>query len=119
MKLLSRLFEVIKKEGESFVNDRRSTKRYEVPVKLNYFDPFTKIHGEALTRNISKHGLRFPVNSKIPRGTLLDLVIEDPHGNASLASKAKVMWAERFITGDDADDMFYEIGVRLFKKMLY
>ncbi|MFH1854213.1 MAG: PilZ domain-containing protein [Candidatus Omnitrophota bacterium] len=119
MKLLSRLFELTKKEEDRLVNDRRDLKRYEVPLKLNYLDPLTKIHGESLSRNISRSGLRFSVSFKIPRGTMLDLVIEDPHNSASITSKAKVMWTEGFITGDDADDVLYEVGVRLLKKRLY
>lgn len=119
MKFLSRLLEVIKKEEENFVNDRRASKRYEAPLKLNYSCPSAKIHGEALSKNISRQGLRFPVSAKIPRGAMVDLVIEDPYSNAFITSRARVMWSERFITGDDADDIFYEIGVRLFKKRLY
>jgi len=119
MKFLSKLFEVIKKERESFTNDRRSLKRYDVPLKLNYLDPVAKIHGESLSRNVSRYGLRFPVSAKIPRGTMLDLAIENPYSNTFINSKAKVVWAEKFVTGDDADDILYEIGVRLFKKRLY
>ena len=119
MKLLSRLFEFTRKERDIFVNDRREAKRYGIPLKLNYLDPLTKIHGESISRDISKHGIRFPVSSLIPKGTALELVIEDPYSNTSIASKAKVSWAEKFVAGDDAEDTFYEIGVRLLKKGLY
>ena len=119
MRLLSRLFEFTKKEKENFANDRRVSKRYGIPLKLSYSNPLTKIHGESISKDISRHGLRFPVSTKIPRGTALDLIIEDPYSSVPIASKAKVTWAEKFVTGDDADDTFYEIGVRLFKKGLY
>lgn len=119
MKLLSRLFEFTRKEKDMFVNDRRDAKRYGIPLKLSYSDPLTKIHGESITRDISKHGLRFPVSSLIQKGSALELVIEDPYSNVPIASKAKVTWAEKFVAGDDAEDTFYEIGVRLLKKGLY
>lgn len=120
MKFLSKLFEVTKKEVEDFINDRRAAKRYEVPLKLNYnCVPIANCRGEALTRNISKAGLRFPVNMKIPKGLLLDLLIEDPYTHSRISSKAKVVWSEEFITGDDAEDISYEVGVRLLKKRLF
>ncbi|MBU0759039.1 MAG: PilZ domain-containing protein [Candidatus Omnitrophica bacterium] len=119
MKLLSRLFEFTRKEKDMFVNDRREAKRYGIPLKLNYSDPLTKIHGESIARDISRHGLRFPVSSLIPKGSALELVIEDPYSNVPIVSRAKVTWAEKFVAGDDAEDTFYEIGVRLQKKGLY
>jgi len=119
MRSLLRFFKNIKKEGEVFINDRRASKRYDVPLKLNYSCAVNKVRGEALSRNISRHGLRFPVNSRIPRGAMLDLVIENPYGDSRVKSKAKVMWAEEFVAGDDAGESIYEIGVRLFKKRLF
>lgn len=119
MKILPKLFKKIKRESKSPVNDRRQVKRYDVPLKIDYFDPRTNLRGESLTKNISKNGLRFPVTAKIAKGTMLDMKIEDPHSNALIDSKAKVIWADDFITGDDANDMIYEVGVRLLKKLLY
>ena len=119
MKILSKLFEAGKKEPENFINDRRSEKRYDAPLKLSYLDPRTNLGGEALAKNICRNGLRFPVSAKIPKGTVLDVEIEDPNANTLMHSKAKVMWEDRFITGDDADDVIYEVGVKLLKKLLY
>lgn len=119
MKFLSKLFKVIKKEEVPFINDNRASKRYDVPLKLNYSYAVSKICGESLSSNISRHGLRFPVSARIPRGEMLDLIIENPYSSSYIKSKAKVMWAEEFTTGDDAGDILYEIGVRLFKKRLF
>jgi len=119
VKRLSRLFETAKKELEGFASDRRALKRYTIPLKLNYYAPISDCHGESETKDICKKGLRFPVNTKIPTGTVLDLRIEDPCTKAFISSKAKVMWAEEFVTGDDAGDVTYEVGVRLLRKHLY
>ncbi len=119
MKILSKLFEATKKEVEDFINDRRGAKRYDVPLKLNYYATTPNCHGESLTRNICRSGLRFPVNMKIPKGTLLNLKIEDPYSRSLVSSKAKVIWAEQFVTGDDAGDVVYEVGVKLLKRHLY
>lgn len=119
MKILSKLFETKGREENNFINDRRGTKRYDVPLKLSYSDPAMNWRGESLTRNISRSGLRFPVSAKIPKGYMLDLKIEDPNSKALISSKAKVVWAEEFVTGDDAEDVIYEVGVRLLKKHLY
>ncbi|MBU4342550.1 MAG: PilZ domain-containing protein [Candidatus Omnitrophica bacterium] len=102
-----------------FSNDHREIKRYDLSLKLNYYDPLTNSKGEALTKNICKNGLRFPVHSKIPKGALLDLNIEDPFSEKLIRSKAKVVWAEEYVTGDDAEDAGYEVGVKLLKKLLY
>ena len=104
---------------ETFVNDRRRVKRYDIPLKLTYWDPITNFRGETLTKNICKTGLRFQVNTKIPKNTVLDLNIEDPYSNVLITSKAKVIWLEKFVTGDDAEDVIYEAGVKLLKNRLY
>lgn len=119
MRILSRLFEARKSEPKTFINDRRYSKRYDILLKLNYRDPVTNHYRESLSRNISRTGLRFPVETRVPKGTILDLKIEDPNSDASLDSKARVVWLEEFITGDDASDVTYEVGVKLLKKRLY
>ncbi len=119
MKILSRLLNTEKNKNDPFLDDRRSGKRYDIPLKLNYYDPATKQQGEALTKNICRTGLRFPVGAKIPKGSILDLKIEDPYSAASILSKAKVMWTHEFATGDDAEDMIYETGVRLLKRKIF
>ena len=118
MKPILKFFKVAKEE-KTFVNDHRSAKRYELPLKLNYHDPLTNYHGESLTRDISKNGLRFPVDTKIPKGTILDLKVEDPNSHTSICSKAKVVWLEKIVTGDDAEDVVHEVGVKFLKKKLY
>jgi len=119
MRFLPRFFEGGKDREEAFINDRRCAKRYKVLLKLNYSDPVSKCEGESLTRDISRTGLKFSVTRKIPKGTMLDLKIEDPNSSASISSKAKVIWMKELITGDDAGNLIYEVGVRLLKKRLY
>ncbi|MFC1666400.1 PilZ domain-containing protein [Candidatus Omnitrophota bacterium] len=118
MKFLD-LFKERKKEIEDFVSERRRAKRYNLPLKLNYSDPITKQRIETQTKNICKTGIRFPVKTKILKGTTLDLELETPYGGTPVSSKAKVMWAEEFIVGDDAEDLIYEVGVKLLKKCFY
>ncbi|MFC1624696.1 PilZ domain-containing protein [Candidatus Omnitrophota bacterium] len=119
MKILSRLFKARGEEIESPISERRGAKRHEVLLALDYRDPLSECHGEALTKNISRDGLRFPVKTKIPKGTILDLKIEDPNRNASIHSKAKVVWLQEFISGDDAGDVVYEVGAKLLRKRIY
>jgi hypothetical protein len=116
---LLRLFKNIKKEEGVFINDHRVFKRYDIPLKLNYSYGVNNIRGESLSKNISRHGLRFPVNARIPKGAMLDLVIENPYGASRVKSKARVMWTEKFVSGDDAKGSIHEIGVRLFRKNLF
>lgn len=116
MKLLSRFFKINRR---TFIGDRRTTKRYEIPLKIDYRDPLTGSQGQGLTKNICNRGLRFPVATKIAKGSILDLKIEDPNSAKSISTKAKVVWAEEFITGDDAEDVIYEAGVVFLKKRLY
>ena len=104
---------------QTFVNDRRRAKRYDIPLKLTYCDPIANCRGEALTKNICRAGIRFPIDTKIAKGSMLDLKIEDPYSNALITSKAEVIWLEELVTGDDAGDVVYEVGARLLKKRLY
>jgi len=119
MKTLLNIFSLIKKGKGPSVDDRRSQKRYDLQLKLKYSNPVTKHHGEILSKNISKNGLRFPLDAGIPKGTTLDMEIEDPYSNTFTPSKAKIVWVKEFITGDDADDVTYEAGARLVKKDIY
>jgi hypothetical protein len=117
MALLTKLF---KKEKElDFINDRRFSKRYDMLLKLNYYDPVTKSKGISLTKNISKSGVRFPVDVKFPKNTMLDLKIEDPNSQRSISSKAKVIWTEEFVFGDNAENTRYEIGVKLINSRIF
>ena len=119
MKILTRFFELTKNAKEAFASDRRIAKRYELLLKLSYSDLTTKSRSEVLTTNISRSGLRFPSTAKIPKGTILDLRVEDPYGNAPVSLKGKVVWAKEFVTGDDAEDVICEAGVELIKKSIY
>jgi hypothetical protein len=117
--MFSKFLDILKRETKTFINDCRLSKRYELPLKLNYYDPLTKREGESLAKNISSTGLRFSVATKIPKGTMLDLRIEDPWSNTQISSRAKIIWMEEFITKDDAEGLIYEVGVKLLKKKLW
>ena len=117
MRILSRLFKT-KQEGR-FVDDRRFAKRYDALLKLKYFDPQSNSRGESITKNISRNGLRFPIDRRIPKGHIVELEIENPDSHRSLSSKAKVMWLEEFTAGDDVGDLVCEVGVKLLKKRLF
>ena len=119
MKTLLSMLNLIKKGAKPSIDDRRSQKRYDLQLKLKYCNPVTKCRGEILSKNISKNGLRFPLEAGISKGTTLDLEIEDPYSNTFAPSKAKIVWVKEFITGDDADDVTYEAGARLVKKDIY
>lgn len=119
MEMIPKFFGLSRDNKELFVRDRRALKRYELPFKLSYCDPVTKCQGETLTKNISKTGLRFPINARLAKGAVLDLKIEDPYSNKLASSKARIMWTEKFVTGDDASDVIYEVGVKLLKKRLW
>ncbi|MFH1478743.1 MAG: PilZ domain-containing protein [Candidatus Omnitrophota bacterium] len=119
MKIISRIFNLQQKELKAFANDRRDTKRYEIPLKLTYKDPENDLTGESMTKNISRTGLRFPVIKKIPKGASLKLKIEDPNTSKFISSPAKVVWVEEFAAEDNAEKTIYEIGVKLPKKKLF
>ncbi|MBU1061792.1 MAG: PilZ domain-containing protein [Candidatus Omnitrophica bacterium] len=119
MKVLTGLFGLNKKEIGTFANDRRREKRYALSLKLNYSNPVTNFNGDSLTKNICKSGLRFPIDKKVPSGTIMDLMVESLYSNALVPLKAEVIWAEEFIAEDDAGDVICEVGVRLVKKKLY
>jgi len=117
MKLFKKASE-FKKEFE-FANDRRQSKRYDIMLKLNYSYPGTSCSGESFTKNISRSGLRFPVNSALDRGVLLDIKVEDPNSDRLLSLKGKVVWFEEFSRKNDSEATRYEAGVDLLKKKLF
>ena len=115
--LLKKIFDL--KKDPDFINDRRRAKRYDMILKLNYFDPVTNSPGETLTKNISKNGLRFPVNSRLPKGTLLDIKIEDPNSSKFLSLKGKITWLKEFPGEKNAEAVRYETGVNLLRKSIF
>jgi len=117
MKILKRFFEL--KNPTGFTNDHRQAKRYELMLKLAYFDPVTKTWLESCTKNISRNGLMFPVNSRLPKGALLDIKVEDPNSNKYLLLKGRVAWLEEFVSSEDAEGAKYETGVNLLRKRLF
>ena len=104
------------KEKNPYLCDQRRTKRYDILLKLNYLDPATNCRGKSMARNVCKTGLRFPVTTKMQRGSILDMKIEDPFSGSFIPSKAKVVWAREL---SDGEEEIYEIGVELTKKRLY
>jgi len=104
------------KEKNPYPSDQRRTKRYDIPLKLSYLDPATNSQGKSMARNVCKTGLRFPVMTKMQKGSVLDMKIEDPFGSSFIHSKARIVW-----TGElpDSEEKIYEIGVELTKKQLY
>jgi hypothetical protein len=117
MRLFKKIFG-FKKEVD-FINDRRDSKRYDIMLKLNYSYPEIKSSGESFTKNISRHGIRFPVSSKLPKGSLLDIKIEDTDSDKLMTLKGKVAWIEEFSGEDDSSTVRYETGVNLLKKKLF
>ena len=117
MKLFKKALE-FKKELE-FVNDRRQSKRYDIMLKLSYSYPATGCSGESFTKNISRNGMRFPVNSILTRGVLLDVKVEDPNSDRLLLLKGRVVWLEEFSRKDNSAATRYEAGIGLLKKKLF
>ncbi len=117
MRLLKKLFEF--KKDADFINDRRDSKRYDIMLKLNYAYPEINSSGESFTKNISKHGLRFPVNSKLPKDSILDIRVEDPNSDKYLLLRGKVAWLEEFSGEEDSEPIRYETGVSILKKTIF
>lgn len=88
-------------------------------LKLNYFEPVSQCHGESFTKNISKRGLRFPVNSKLAKGSILEMQVEDPNADRLLSFEGEVVWSGELVGSDDIDSTRYEIGVNLLKNRLF
>jgi len=108
------------KKGPDFINDRRVSKRYDIILKLNYSYPALRYSGESFTKNISQNGMRFPVKSKLTKGELLRIEIEDPNSQKLLSLKGRVAWFEEFSEEGHSDETTrYETGVSLLKKNFF
>ena len=70
-------------------------------------------------RFYKRHIVRFPVNSRLPKGSILDIKIEDPNSSRLLSLRGKVNWLEEFSGEDDSASARYETGVSLLKKNLF
>ena len=119
MKIIEKLFRPKEKTLETFVNDRRDTRRYDLMLKLSYLDPITNSRVECLTKNISKNGVRFAVYKILAQGTIIDIEIEDIYSDTLIYSKAEIVWLEEFIVGESTEDTIYEVGAKLLERKLY
>jgi len=117
MKLINKMLRI--KNSPDFINDRRDSKRYDIMLKLDYQDIMTGLISESLTKNISKNGLRFPVSSKLAKGSILGIKVEDPFSDKLLPRKGMVTWLEEFPGEEDAGSAKYEIGVNILHKGLF
>ena len=79
----------------------------------------TAVKPWSFTKNISRHGLRFQVNSKLPKDSILDIKIEDPNSDKSLLLRGKVAWLEEFSGEEDSEPIRYETGVSILKKNIF
>jgi|GEM_PF-1121055 len=98
--------------------ERRLSKRYNLPLKVHYYDPIQKCNIQTYARNFSKFGLSFNMSNRIPEGTVLTLKIEDPWSDRPISAKAKIVRLVEFVTGNDAEGLVYEVGLKLLKQRL-
>ncbi len=88
------------------MSEKRRHKRITEYTSIAYKLPFRPLPEKFLTRDISQSGVMFLAHEFIPKGTVVDIVVNLTKIPFSFQSYTRVMWARKDPTGER-----YEIGV--------
>ncbi len=94
-------------------DERRRFQRINARFKVMYREPVTQTVGTTYTSDISRRGIRFPLDHRLPRGAILDLHVQDDDLQRSWNVRGRIAWVEEFVTGNDGAGRYFETGVRL------
>ncbi len=82
------------------MTERRKYMRFEAPVDVEYRTlTLNPIFGKTLAKDLSREGVRFGVDKKIPAGTALEICMNVPGDNLPVFATGKVAWADGLEAG--------------------
>ncbi len=89
--------------------ERRKFKRFDAYMSVRYQLPSTEEHrGIALSKDLSREGLKFNSPIRLPEGTTLDLELDIPDDPKPVRTAGKIVWSQV----SPGKDQGYDIGIR-------
>lgn len=89
--------------------ERRKFKRFDAYMSVRYQLPSTEEQrGIALSKDLSREGLKFNSPVRLPEGTTLDLELDIPDDPKPVRTAGKIVWSQV----SPGKDQGYDIGIR-------
>ncbi|MBI4115202.1 MAG: PilZ domain-containing protein [Candidatus Omnitrophica bacterium] len=89
--------------------ERRKFKRFDAYMSVRYELPNTDgSRGIALSKDLSREGLKINSPTQIPEGSTLDLELDIPDDPKPVRTTGKVVWSQTL----RGQDQGYDLGVR-------
>ena len=89
--------------------ERRKFKRFDAYMSVRYRLPDSpESRGMALSKDLSRDGLKMNVPTPLPMGSVLDLELDIPDDPKPVRTTGKVVWTETV----QEKDQGYDIGIR-------
>lgn len=88
--------------------ERRKFKRFDAYMSVRYQFPDNKDRGIALSKDISREGLKINSPSKLSEGSTLDLELDIPDDPKPVRTSGKIVWSR----SSQGQDEGYDMGVR-------
>lgn len=89
--------------------ERRKFKRFDAYMSVRYGLPDSKqTRGIALSKDLSREGLKINLTTPVPNGSTLDLELDIPDDPKPVRTSGKVVWSRN----PGGQDQGYDIGIR-------
>ena len=90
--------------------ERRKFKRFDAYMSVRYQTPGTEqeAQGIALSKDLSREGLKINSSTRLNEGTTLDLELDIPDDPKPVRTSGKIMWTD----SSQAKDQGFDMGIR-------
>lgn len=89
--------------------ERRKFKRFDAYMSVRYqFSEGKQEEGIALSKDLSREGLKINSPTPLPEGTNVDLELDIPDDPKSVRTTGKIVWSR----SSGGQDQGYDIGIR-------
>lgn len=100
------------------MEERRKYVRLDASIKVRYKVKVLKgpeVRHEPLSKNIGGGGIRFPVEGRLKKGSILELGIDLPDGARPIKAVGQVVWLEKVPIGEAAKKDYFETGTKFIR----
>jgi len=89
--------------------ERRKFKRFDAYLSVRYHLAGTEENrGIALSKDLSREGLKVNSPSRLPEGTTLDLELDIPDDPKPVRTSGKIVWSQ----SSQGQDQGFDVGIR-------
>ena len=95
--------------GDTMEKERRKFKRFDAYMSVRYQLPGAEeVKGIALSKDLSREGLKFNSPSRLSEGSTLNLELDIPDDPKPVRTTGKIVWART----SQGEDQGFDVGIR-------